>query len=273
VAGTVFKNTRDFGPIVASLNTVNPVAITISPVPIDLPPGQRLLVIIPAFNEQESLGRVIANIYAAQPQADIVVINDGSSDNTAAIAKEAGAHVVTLVYNLGIGAAMQTGFLFAREGGYDYAVQVDGDGQHDPGEIGEILSPVVERKAEVVAGSRYIEDRGYVTPWPRRLGIIILATLISGAVKRRVTDPTSGFRASNRRAIEYCAASYPADYPEPESVVQFAQAGIRMMEVPVTMNPRYGGQSSITPLRSLNYMVKVVLAIIINMMRRMPKAR
>ncbi len=195
-----------------------------------------MLVIIPALNEEASLPRVIGQLKAAAPQADIVVINDGSRDGTAQVAEGAGAYVVSLPYNLGIGAAMQTGFQFACRGGYDYAVQVDGDGQHDPNELNEILGPVIAGEADVVAGARYIEDRGYITPWPRRLGIIILAGLISLAVGRRVTDPTSGFRASNRRAIEYCGESYPADYPEPESVVQFAQAGLRIKEVPVTMN-------------------------------------
>ena len=231
-----------------------------------------MLVIIPAYNEEASLARVIASIHEAVPRADIVVINDGSHDRTAAVAEAAGAYVVTLPYNLGIGAAMQTGFLFARDGNYDYAVQVDGDGQHDPKEMGEILKPVLAGEADVVAGARYIEDRGYITPWLRRVGIVILATLISLIVKRRVTDPTSGFRASNRRSITYCAASYPADYPEPESVVEFARAGLNMKEVPVTMNPRYGGQSSITPIRSMNYMAKVVVAIMINLIRRPQKA-
>lgn len=239
--------------------------------PIELPSDQRLLVIIPAYNEEASLARVIANIQAAAPQADVVVINDGSHDRTAVVAEEAGAYVVTLPYNLGIGAAMQTGFLFARNGNYDYAVQVDGDGQHDPQEMGEILGPVLSGEADVVAGARYIEDRGYVTPWLRRVGIIILATLISLIVRRRVTDPTSGFRASNRRAIQYCAVSYPADYPEPESVVEFARVGLCMKEVPVTMNPRYGGQSSITPIRSMNYMVKVVVSIMIDLIRQPEK--
>lgn len=241
--------------------------------PFTLPPGQRLLVIIPAYNEEASLARVIANVQAAAPQASILVINDGSRDDTARVAESTGAHVVTLPYNLGIGAAVQTGFLFAHKGGYDYTVQVDGDGQHDPNEIGEILGPVMSGEADVVAGSRYIEDRGYITPWLRRIGIVILAALIGLLVRRRVTDPTSGFRASNRRAIEYCAEQYPPDYPEPESVVQFARAGIRMKEVPVTMNPRYGGQSSITPFRSLYYMIKVILAISIGMVRQTPKVR
>jgi hypothetical protein len=242
-------------------------------VTLTLPDGQRVLVIIPALNEEASLARVIGNVRAAVPQADVVVINDGSRDNTAQVAELAGAFVVSLPYNLGIGAAMQTGFLFAGRGGYDYAIQVDGDGQHDPHEVGEILEPILAGEADVVAGARYIEDRGYITPWPRRVGIIILATLISLIVRRRVTDPTSGFRASNRKAIEHCAELYPSDYPEPESVVQFARAGVRMKEVPVTMNARYGGQSSITPFRSFYYMVKVVLAIFIDLLRQMPKVR
>lgn len=233
--------------------------------------GQRLLIIIPAYNEEESLARVIASINTAVPFADVVVINDGSHDATARVGEIAGAHVVSLPFNLGIGAAMQTGFLFARDNHYDFAVQVDGDGQHDPSEIGVILELLLKGEADVVAGSRYIEDRGYITPWQRRLGIIILATLISVVVRRRVADPTSGFRASNRRAINYCAENYPSDYPEPESVVQFARAGVRMREVPVTMNPRYGGQSSITPLRSFYYMVKVVLAIFIDLLRATPR--
>lgn len=240
---------------------------------LSLPAGQRLLVIIPALNEEASLPHVIAIVRSATPEADVLVINDGSRDNTARVAEQAGAQVVSLPYNLGIGAAMQTGFIFARDHNYDYAIQVDGDGQHDPHEIGEILAPILAGEAEVVAGARYIEDRGYITPWPRRLGIIILATLISIIVRRRVTDPTSGFRASNRKAILYCAETYPSDYPEPESVVQFARAGLRMREVPVTMNARYGGQSSITPVRSFYYMVKVILAIFIGVMRHTPQAR
>jgi glycosyltransferase involved in cell wall biosynthesis len=233
--------------------------------------GQRLLVIIPALNEEASISHVIAKIKAAVPQADIVVINDGSWDTTARVAARAGAFVVSLPYNLGIGAAMQTGFAFARDHGYDYAVQVDGDGQHDPREIDVILTPVIKGEADVVAGSRYIEDRGYITPWLRRLGILILAALISVLVRRQVTDPTSGFRASNRRAIEYCARFYPSDYPEPESIVEFAKKGLHMIEEPVTMNPRYGGQSSITPVRSFYYMVKVVLAILVDVVRLSPK--
>lgn len=237
-----------------------------------IPAQPRLLVIIPAYNEEESLGRVIQSVREAVPTADVVVINDGSTDATPHIAEDHGAALVSLPYNLGIGAAMQTGFLFARERGYDVAVQVDGDGQHDPREIEALLTALRAGNADVVIGSRYLEDRGYVTPKLRRLGIVILAAVISLVTRRRITDPTSGFRALNRRAIAFCAADYPFDYPEPESVVQFCRAGLRIKEIPVTMNPRYGGQSSITPLRSAYYMVKVILAILIGLLRQRPRA-
>lgn len=236
-----------------------------------LPPGKRLLVIIPAYNEEASLAKVIGDVWTAVPEAEIVVINDGSYDRTPQVARSAGAHVVNLPYNLGIGAAMQTGFMFADENGFDYAVQVDGDGQHDPREIAVILEPVMRGEADVVIGSRYIEDRGYVTPKARRMGIIILAHYISLLTRRKATDTTSGFRASNRRVIELCARYYPSDYPEPESLVLFRQMGFTVQERPVTMNARYGGISSITPLRSANYMVKVMLAILVLLLRKPPR--
>ena len=188
----------------------------------------RLLVIIPAHNEEESLGRVITQIHEAAPLADIVVINDGSTDATPAIAEKLNAKVLSLPYNLGIGSAMQTGFIFARDRGYDVAIQVDGDGQHDPREIPEIVEQVESSSADVVIGSRYIEDRGYITPWERKFGIAILSGLISLLIRQKVTDPTSGFRALNRQAILFCAADYPFDYPEPESVVLFSRAGLRI---------------------------------------------
>jgi glycosyltransferase involved in cell wall biosynthesis len=230
----------------------------------------RLLIIIPAFNEEASIGRVIGQVREAVPHADVVVINDGSTDATAAIAEKCGAVVLNLPHNLGIGSAMQTGFMYARDNGYEIAIQVDGDGQHDPQEIPEIVAKLSSSGADIVIGSRYIEDRGYITPWPRRMGIIILSAIISLIVRKRITDPTSGFRALNRRTIHFCAHDYPFDYPEPESVVLFKQAGLKVHEVPVTMNPRYGGQSSITPLRSGYYMVKVILAILIGLLRETP---
>lgn len=232
----------------------------------------RLLVIIPAYNEEDSLGRVIRAVKKASPQADIAVINDGSTDATPQIAEAYGAIVLNLPYNLGIGSAMQTGFIYARNNSYDIAIQVDGDGQHDPSETGDLVTALLETSADVVIGSRYIEDRGYITPKLRRLGIVILSNLISLIVGQRITDPTSGFRALNRRAIDFCASDYPFDYPEPEAVVLFRRAGLKVREIPVTMNPRYGGESSITPLRSAYYMVKVIMAIFIGLLRQPPQA-
>ncbi len=231
---------------------------------------ERILVIIPALNEEDSIGRVITNVKAALPEADIIVIDDGSSDATADIAEGYGAVVASLPYNLGIGSAMQTGFLFARDHNYDIAIQVDGDGQHDPREISDLIDTLKSTPADVVIGSRYIEDRGYITPKLRRLGIVILATLISIVNRKRSSDPTSGFRAMNRRAIFFCASDYPFDYPEPESVVTLHRARLNLCEIPVTMNPRYGGQSAITPFRSAYYMVKVIMAILIALLRERP---
>lgn len=229
--------------------------------------GLRMLVIIPAFNEEHSLAPVIEQVRDALPTADVLVVNDGSTDQTAEVAARSGALVATLPFNLGIGSTMQTGFLYAREHGYDVAFQVDGDGQHDPYELGELLQMLHRSDADVIIGSRYIEDRGYITPWQRRIGIVILARLISIAVRQRFTDPTSGFRAWNRQAIAFCAEDYPFDYPEPESIVTLRRAGLRLLEIPVTMHPRYGGQSSITPVRSAYYMVKVIMSVLINLLR------
>jgi hypothetical protein len=230
--------------------------------------AQRVLVIVPAYNEEDSLGKVISEIRQTVPGADVLVVNDGSKDATPDVAAGYGAIVLSLPYNLGIGATMQTGFIFARNKGYDVAVQVDGDGQHDPQEIPLLVEELNRTSADVVVGSRYIEDRGYITPTIRRLGIVILAGIISLIIRQRITDPTSGFRASNRRAIHFCAEEYPFDYPEPEAVVTLTRAGLKVREVPVTMKPRYGGKSSITPFRSGYYMIKVIMAILISLLRK-----
>jgi glycosyltransferase involved in cell wall biosynthesis len=227
----------------------------------------KTLIIIPALNEEESIAKVLGKIHEHVAWADVAVVNDGSTDNTAQIAAACGAYVLNMPYNVGIGAAVQTGFLYAAQHGYEVAVQNDGDGQHNPAEIPLLVDSLLKSGADLVVGSRYIEDRGYITPWPRRVGIIILARIIALILRQPVTDPTSGFRASNRRVIEYCARSYPYDYPEPEAVVLLHRAGFVLREIPVTMNPRYGGQSSITPLKSGYYMIKVILAILIGLLR------
>ena len=232
----------------------------------------RTLIMIPALNEADSIAHVLERIHTHVPWADVVVINDGSTDDTAAIARAHGAIVLNQPYNVGIGSAVQTGFMYAARHGYQVTVQNDGDGQHNPAEIPLLIEALHERGADVMIGSRYIEDRGYVTPWQRRIGIVILSGIISLLMRQRFSDPTSGFRASGARAIALCAHSYPFDYPEPESIVLLRRAGLRLGEIPVTMNPRYGGKSSITPLRSAYYMIKVILAILIDMIRQRPRA-
>ncbi|GAB4438590.1 MAG: glycosyltransferase family 2 protein [Anaerolineae bacterium] len=232
----------------------------------------KTLVIIPAYNEEESLAHVVALIREHAPWADIAVIDDGSQDATGRIADRLGVIALHMPFNVGIGAAMQAGFLYAARHGYQVAVQNDGDGQHAPQEIPHLVAALLEGDADIVVGSRYLEPRGYITPPMRRFGIIVLAGVISAITRRRVTDPTSGFRAGNRRVIEFCARLYPHDYPEPESVALFARAGLRLKEIAVTMNPRYGGQSSITWWRSAYYMVKVLLALFIGLLRKVPAA-
>jgi glycosyltransferase involved in cell wall biosynthesis len=234
------------------------------------PPFPPTLVIIPALNEEDSIADVMAQIHEYAPWADVAVINDGSSDRTGAIAEACGAIALHLPYNVGIGAAVQTGMIYAARYGYEVAVQTDGDGQHPPSEIPALVSQLLKGDADIVVGSRYIEDRGYRTPVTRRMGIILLARIISIVTGIRCTDPTSGFRASNRKTILLCARTYPHDYPEPEAIVLLHRAGLRVREVPVTMQARQGGRSSITPLRSGFYMAKVILAILISLLRRAP---
>lgn len=236
-----------------------------------MPP--KTIILIPALNEADSIAYVIGLIREHVPWADVAVINDGSSDATGAIAEALGAVVLHQPYNVGIGSAMQTGFQYAARQGYEVAVQNDGDGQHNPAEIPALIEALHTTGADLMIGSRYLEDRGYVTPWQRRTGIVILAAVVSLVTGQRFTDPTSGFRASRRRTIELCARVYPYDYPEPEAIVLLHRAGLTVREIPATMNPRYGGISSITPFRSGYYMVKVILAILIGMLRAAPIAR
>lgn len=229
----------------------------------------KTLVIIPALNEEDSIAHVIGSIRRSVPWADIAVLNDGSSDHTGEIAAAAGAIVLHLPYNVGIGASVQTGFMFADQHGYEVVVRSDGDGQHTPEDIPKLLGALNEQQADLVIGSRYLnhEGGGYTSSAARRIGSQILARLITAVTSCRITDPTSGFIAANRKTIKLCAQSYPHDYPEPESIVIFHRAGIRIVEIAVTMQPRYGGRSSITRLRSAYYMVKVTLAILIGLLR------
>ena len=230
----------------------------------------KTLVIIPAFNEEGSVGKVVEEVKAHLPQADALVVNDGSRDHTSEIAKSKGAIVLDLPFNLGIGGAMQAGYKYAYEKGYDIAIQVDGDGQHDPKEIPKLLHVLEKEKGDVVIGSRFIGDSEYKASIMRRLGILILSKAISMAVGQKLTDPTSGFRAANRRAIQLFSANYPQDYPEPEALVLLHQCRLKMKEVPAKINQRYSGESSITRIRSIYYMVKVLLAIFVDCFKKGP---
>jgi glycosyltransferase involved in cell wall biosynthesis len=227
------------------------------------------LAIVPAYNEEASIGHVIDEIRAFDPGFDIAVVDDGSVDRTAGVAADRGAHVVRLPFNLGIGGAMQTGYRFALEQGYDLAVQIDGDGQHDPRELPKILKPMLDGDADLVVGSRFAGDPAAFRSSPvRRVGIRIFASIVSAVVGQRVTDTTSGFRAVNRRGIILFAADYPHDYPEVEATIMCVKHKLRLTEVPVQMRERTGGRSSITAFRSIYYMAKVLLAIFVGLFRR-----
>jgi glycosyltransferase involved in cell wall biosynthesis len=226
------------------------------------------LAIVPALNEGESVGRVIAEIRRFDPGFDIVVVDDGSTDRTAGIAADQGAHVLRLPFNLGIGGAVQTGYRFAFERGYDIAVQIDGDGQHDPAQLPAILAPVLAGEADLCVGSRFAGGSGYQSSFARRVGIRLFAAVVSVVVRQKVTDTTSGFRAVNRKGIALFAADYPHDYPEVEATVMCVKHKLRLTEVPVEMRERAGGESSITALSSIYYMTKVLLAIFVGLFRR-----
>jgi len=225
---------------------------------------------VPALNEERSIGAVIAEIRAADPEFDVIVIDDGSTDRTGAVAAENGAQVITLPFNVGIGGAVQTGYLYARDHDFDIAVQVDGDAQHDPAEIPKILAPIIQGDADLVVGSRFLGEGEYEPPVTRLLGIRLLARVVSVLVRQRVTDTTSGFRASNRRAISLFASDYPHDYPEVEAMVLVFRHRLKLVEVPVHMRLRGAGESSITFWRSAYYMLKVLLALFVGLFRRYP---
>ena len=227
----------------------------------------KMLIIIPAYNEARNICSVIDDIRSEVPGADMLVIDDGSSDATRAFAASKGVPVVTLPFNLGIGAAVQTGYLYAAKKGYDIAVQFDGDGQHIAGQIPHLVAPVLADEADVVVGSRFLVKKAYEAELSRMAGIKILSRIVSALIGQRMTDPTSGFRAANRQAIAFYCRNYPDDYPEPEALVLLHRAGFRLAEVPVLMRRRLLGDSSITFLRAFYYMIKVILAIMIDMMK------
>jgi hypothetical protein len=231
---------------------------------------KKILIIIPAYNEADTIGRVIRKTQQALPFVDILVVNDGSFDSTSAISKQTGATVLDLPYNLGIGAAMQAGYKFAYRMGYDIAVQCDADGQHRPAQIKKLIDTLVNDGVDMVIGSRYLRKKRFRSFVLRRLGILMFSKVISVIVGQRFTDPTSGFRAVNRDAIKSFSMFYPDDYPEPEALVLLHRHGFTMKEISVNMSSRKGGNSSITKWRSIYYMVKVLIAIFIDLCKKIP---
>jgi glycosyltransferase involved in cell wall biosynthesis len=243
----------------------NVVALTAADANLEAP---RCLAIVPAFNEAATIAEVVSEIRDFDPELEVLVVDDGSTDATSAIAEAAGAHVLRLAINLGIGGAVQAGYLYAFERGFDLAVQVDGDGQHDAGELSRVLEPILSKRADLAIGSRFTGEATYRAPLARQVGIGLFAALVSLRVRQRMTDTTSGFRAVNRRGIRLFAADYPHDYPEVESVVTAARGDLRVCEVPVTMRQRAAGRSSITTFRSFYYVVKVLLALFVGLFPR-----
>ena len=223
----------------------------------------KVLLIIPAYNEEESLRSLIEEIKAVCPEVDYLVVNDCSSDDTERLLEELGANYITLPCNMGIGGAVQSGYRYAAQNGYDIAIQIDGDGQHDVRFVKDMVNLIEDKQADVVIGSRFIDKEGFQSSQARRIGIRILSVLIRLMCGAKVKDVTSGFRAVNRRFIELFAENYPDDYPEPEVIVTAKLYGAVIKELPVIMRERTTGKSSINLKRSIYYMIKVSLAIII----------
>ncbi len=229
----------------------------------------RILIIVPAYNEQANIRKTLNEIGALSIHVDAVVIDDGSIDATAHEARSAGARVISLPFNLGIGGAVQTGFQYAHDNNYDIAVQVDGDGQHDVAYLSKILTPVVNGEADMSVGSRFMpnQEKGYMSSFTRRIGIGFFVSLIGILTGCHIYDPTSGFRAYNKKMIRLFARHYPHDFPEPEAIVLARKINATIKELPVVMRKRQGGASSIRYFKSMYYMMKVTFAILLDMLK------
>jgi hypothetical protein len=226
-----------------------------------------LSIIIPAYNEAERIAPLITNI-RKYSDADIIVVNDGSTDHTADEARASGAVVITLPFNLGYGAALQTGFKYALEKGYTFALQMDGDGQHDPSSIPVIIKPVINDEVDVVIGSRFLGDNDYKAPVIRRIGMFFFAIITRLVTNKRITDPTSGYQAINRKAMELFASDvYPVDYPDADVIIMLHRKGIRFTEVPVTMKRAIGNTSMHSGLKPFYYTFKMLLSILVTLLR------
>jgi glycosyltransferase involved in cell wall biosynthesis len=228
----------------------------------------RVLVVIPAHDEQASLPVTLAEVRARAPFVDVLVVDDGSHDDTTRVARAAGVPVVRHPINLGVGGALQTGFRWASEHGYDIAVQLDADGQHDPGYLEALVAPVVAGRCDVSIGSRFVSSTGYHAPWNRRLGMLLFSGVVRLALGRPIYDTTSGFRAYARRVIEVCQYDFPKDFPDAPLLIALARQGFRLEEVPVVMRERKAGQSFYTLGKQLYYPYKNLLASLMALIRK-----
>jgi len=225
------------------------------------------IVMLPAFNEAESIGGVIREVRESVPDYPVVVINDGSVDETARVAEAAGAGVLDMPCNVGVGGAVQAGFRYAFDQGYDYAVRCDGDGQHPPSEIPRLVEGIADSDVDLVIGSRFLQDEGYMSTPFRQFAVTGLGWLLSAICRRRVTDPTSGFQVLNRALLYFFSRCYPVDYPEPEALALMRRQGYDYVEVPARFRERTAGQSTIHGWGTAYYAVKVFLALIVDRAR------
>ncbi len=228
---------------------------------------ERTLVLIPAFNEEDSLPGLLADVRAHLPGAAVAVVDDGSVDGTAAVARACGARVLRLPCNFGVGPAVQTGFRDALEGGYDYLIRLDGDGQHPPIEALKLIAAMLQNPTDLVVGTRYGAESTYRGNWLRRLVLTALAGFVSVICRKRIADPTSGFWLVSRPLLQCFALHYPSDYPEAEAIALLRRQGFSLEEVPVAFKPRQAGQSSIQAWGTVNFAAKVFLALFVDRLR------
>jgi glycosyltransferase involved in cell wall biosynthesis len=224
----------------------------------------RILVVIPCYNEEASIDYVISRLDKHECNLDYIIINDCSKDNTEYICRKKKYNYISLPINLGIGGCVQTGYKYAKENEYDIVIQHDGDGQHDPSYFKDIINPILSGQADIVIGSRFIDNKGFRSTGLRRFGISFLSILIYLCSGIKIRDVTSGYRAVNKEYIKYFALRYAQDYPEPESIMDAALNNAKILEIPVIMDERKEGKSSIDSFKSLYYMIKVSLAIILH---------
>jgi len=228
----------------------------------------RVLIIIPAHDEQDSLPTTLAEVRAKAPGMDVLVVDDGSRDGTARVARAAGVTVLRHPVNLGVGGALQTGFRWACERGYDIGIQLDADGQHDPAFLPALIAPVLEGRCNVAIGSRFVESTGYRAPWTRRLGMLLFSGVVRLALGRAIADTTSGFRAYDRRVMEVCQHDFPKDFPDAPLLITLARRGFRLEEVPVVMRERQAGTSFYTLGKQLYYPYKNLIASLMALIRK-----